>query len=213
MQPITRFLLASLCGLMSACSACAAGCLDGIVPDKTPFSETIKCFKEQMQQANDQLKQLPQLQQLRTDLKGLREALYNDVDAVYTISQTFTPQDIKNLGADKTLTYSQYIYADPKRHDVTAYIYRRQNSFNFKLCINATCKMYKNDLKGENLTPDLLKYPLKLTKAGVENAMLEFPDNVQLIELQPSSVNWDGGDVASLDGYIIVRRKSAGDAQ
>lgn len=57
-----------------------------------------------------------------------------------------------------------------------------------------------------DVTASLKDHPLKPTSAGVESAILAFPKNIQLLELEPTALNWEGGEVSSIDGYIIVRR-------
>jgi hypothetical protein len=229
MRPIAYGLTVVLFDLIFGMRSGVAGCLEDMDiataaatataaagPVTTPFKAGtfVNCLKEQI----TQLKSLQnEVTMLKNDVITLKRALYDDVDEVYTISNPFSIDSIKNAGPNKPLSFSHYIYANPEKHNVVVYFARRQNNFNFKLCVNGqspgSCDLEKNDVAGLDLTEKLKAHPLRPTNAGVDAAMLTFPDNVQLIELLPMNLNWDSGDFASIDGYIIVRRAIPGEAK
>jgi hypothetical protein len=212
MQPITYGLTAASFALIIGIGPSFAGCLEDMdiatasaaaTPVTTPTNKAavfINCLKEQ----------IVQLKSLQNEVTMLKHALYDDVDEVYTISNPFSVDSIKSAGSNKLLSFSHYIYANPEKHNVVISLSRRQNNFNIKLCINGqgpgSCELEKNDVAGLDLTEKLKAHPLKPINAGVDDAMLAFPPNVQLIELLPVNLNWDSGEFASIDGYIIVRR-------
>jgi hypothetical protein len=223
MRSIAYGLTVVLLNLIFGLSSGVAGCLEDMDiaaaaatatvaagPMTTPSNKAaafVNCLKEQ----------IAQLKSLQNEVSMLKRALYDDVDEVYTISNAFSIDSIKSAGPNKLLSFSHYIYANPEKHNVVISLSRRQNNFNVKLCINGqgpgSCDLQKNDITGLDLTEKLKAHPLKPINAGVDDAMLAFPANVQLIELLPMNLNWDAGDFASMDGYIIVRRAIPGEAK
>jgi hypothetical protein len=150
-------------------------------------------------------------------LEKMKTSLYDDIDAVYTISHTFTELDITGskdapLKQVKPIIFSHYIFADLAKHSVKLVINRRLNSFGLDVCYNgnqgkAFCDERTSNF-GEDITSKLKKYPLKGTTAGAEmdSDIAKFPDHIHLIQIRPNRFNWDGGDTVSIDGYIIVKR-------
>lgn len=148
-------------------------------------------------------------------LEKMKASLYDDVDAVYTISHTFTERDItgsKDAQQVKPIIFSHYIFADLAKHSVKLVINRRLNSFGLDVCYNgnqgrAFCDERTSNFS-EDITSRLKKYPLRGTTAGAEmdSDIAKFPDHIHLIQIRPNRFNWDGGDTVSIDGYIIVKR-------
>ncbi len=182
-----------------ASPAAAADCLGDLdttkpLPNTPEYSmhKVIDCFKNQITRMNAEI----------TDLK---KTLYEGTDEVYTISHTFSKDSLQD--ANHPLIFEHYIYADPKKHHVTMFLLRRENSFAFYLTINrASQGLQVDNIKGMNLTPMLKLNPLQPTRGGVDNVLLAYPENIHVIEVQPTRVNWEAGPTASIDGYILVQR-------
>jgi hypothetical protein len=211
MQPIARLLLTLLAACTFVANANAAGCAS--ISMGTPMKE----FVEQQQEYQSRIKEYKQqtdalsaaIKSLHAEIDDLKAAVYNDVDAVYTISESFTPDDIKKLGTNKRLIFHQYIYADLDKHRVSVVIFRRQNFFSLNFCVNEVCSFEKNDINAD-ITAFLKEHPLKAAVAGVEwSKTFAYPEHIQKIELEPVGLHWDAGAIASVDGYIIVKRATA----
>jgi hypothetical protein len=218
MQTLIRVLITALLVCTAATNLKAAGCDN--LSSNTPMKAFVLCLVEYRQRTDlltDEIMKLKSdimdLMKLKSDIVDLKTALYNDIDAVYTISETFTPLDIKNLGTGKRLIFHQYIFADLERHDVRVVIARRQNIFGVRFCINDFCSIEKNDID-QDITKVLKEHPLKGTNAGVEwSKTSAFPEHIQKIEFEPFGLNWDAAGIASLDGYIMVKRVAGGNRQ
>lgn len=147
-------------------------------------------------------------------LKTITESLYDEVDAVYPISNSITRADIEKLGTTSSLSVPLYVYADLTKHRVLIFLNRRQFSFDYKICFNGkSCKERSSNLVGEDITEDLKKFPLRPSNAGEEAERLAYPPNVQLIDITPLRLRLEDGDVASLEGYVMVKRALQGQAK
>jgi hypothetical protein len=144
-------------------------------------------------------------------LKSITESLYDEVDAVYPISNSVTRADIQKLGSEP-LSFNLYLYADLTKHRVILFLNRRQSSFDFSICFNGpkSCKERSSNLVGEDITEQLRQNPLTSSNAGVESERLTYPPNIQLITIAPLRLRLEEGDVASLEGYVMVKRAIQG---
>jgi hypothetical protein len=207
-------LLAALFGLVLLPLVCighpvmAAECLEDIEHAVGPTGSTPPSA-----QANDPKRTagpilrcfLQEVKELKQELSALKQTIYDTTDEVYTISHPFTPDDLKD--ANHPLSFVHYIYADPSRHHVTLFLLRRDNNFTFNLTVNEfSLGTQMNNLIGFDLTPVLKTHALKTTRAGVDVALSAYPPHVQKIEMTPTHPNWDEGQSASLDGYVLVQR-------
>jgi hypothetical protein len=110
-----------------------------------------------------------------TQLQGIRNSLYEEVDAVYQVSNTFTKSEVAKLGSATSLTFPLYIYADLTKHRVVIFLNRRNNSFSILLCFNndrKSCKERTSNVAKEDITETLKLFPLKASNAGVESESL-----------------------------------------
>ena len=81
----------------------------------------------------------PKIKNVATEkLKTITESLYDEVDAVYPISNSVTRADLEKLGTKSSLNVPLYVYADLKKHRVLIFLNRRQLSFDYKICFNGT---------------------------------------------------------------------------
>src|SRR5262245_37363757 len=143
--------------------------------------------------------------------KSIWNSLYNDVDAVYPIYNSFSREDFKDV--EQGPSFSLYIYADPQKHIVLVSLFRRQNSFDFEFCVNnaaKSCDVKSNNMNVTDVTDLFKKYKLKAANAGLESDVLKYPENIQLITITPQNPNWSRGTAGSLEGYVMVRRARLG---
>jgi hypothetical protein len=145
---------------------------------------------------------------MNIELMSIKNTLYGDIDAVYTISYSFNKEDIEALGSKKGPNYRQYIFANLQKHKVIVILNRRYNSFSLKFCVNSqhkSCRTKNNDMN-EDITELLKRYPLKAEAGGAESEESAYPDHIHLIDISPIRPNWDASTTSSIDGYILVHR-------
>jgi hypothetical protein len=144
-------------------------------------------------------------------LKNITESLYDEVDAVYSISNSITRADIQKLGTNGSLTFTSYIYADLDKHRILLFLNRRQFSFDYTLCFNGNkaCTERTNNLVNLDITEILKQNPLRPANGGTESERLAYPPNIHSIEITPIIKGMQEGEVASLEGYVMVKRAQA----
>jgi hypothetical protein len=146
-------------------------------------------------------------------LESIRNSLYEEVDAVYPITYSFTKAEIAKLDPNSPLTFPLYLYADLSKHRVSIFLNRRNNTFSVLMCFNhdqKSCRQRTSNLSNEDITETLRSHPLKPGSGGIESETLTYPPNIQLIEISPQHLNWDEGADASVEGYVMVRRAIQG---
>jgi hypothetical protein len=147
--------------------------------------------------------------------------LYGDLDSVYPISADY---DLDSAASIAPTPF--YIYADPKKYDITLVVYSRGLitmgsdglPFSFDLLINHRGIISHATRIDQPITKEIKNNPLQgdggggRDEAQGSDAALAYPEFLQLIQIKPRIPprnNFTSGAVAfiSIQGYLLVTRK------